>query len=727
MKQFLNRLYSVFGFCLFLSLSLPVSVRAAPVDAGQAIVDLVTDHQIATPGSQIRGALTLDMEDHWHVYWKNPGDSGLPAEIDWLDTAGVEIGEFAWPIPHPQPIETLMNYGYEDKLVLPFTINIPETASGMLRLSGIANYLICKDVCIPESANISASVLVGTEMVENDLSKSAFEWADARLPMALDGKAAIDRSADAIWKLSVEDAALRAAFSGEVKSVRFFPTDHQILHPPVQTVMMGDKGITLSLQKGESEFDAADPLSGVLAIEDINGNRVGFELTATSGSVFAGTNDTALNMSDAAPAADLGVIAFVGVLLAALLGGAILNLMPCVLPVLFIKVQSFLALSGHESAKIRSHGLFYMLGVVTCFVGFGIILAMLRSAGEQVGLGFQLQVPIIVAGLALLMFVLGLNMLGMFEFGGSMMGVGSGLAEKGGAQGAFFTGVLAAFVGAPCVGPFIGGATGILLTQSIPAILLVFACLGLGMALPFAVLSFFPGLVKLLPKPGQWMQRLKQFFAFPLFLTAIWLISVLGDLAGQFAMTVTAFGAVMIAFAIWLLVPDGSGERKGLISRGAGVVALLIGIVVPAVPLLALSGASSSASVSSTTTAKTEIYDGEWSPERVKQLQSEGKAVFIDFTASWCVTCQVNKATTLHSAQVQKAFDEHNVVVLIADWTRRDKKIGEELARHGRAGVPLYLFYPQGYPQGGEAPVVLPQLLSPSKVIEVVSAKPDKA
>lgn len=720
MYQLMSSRVCAFISLLAMTLLLAPVSRSAPVDAGKAVVEMVSDHAVVTPGSEVRGALTLKMDPHWHVYWQNAGDSGLPAEIDWAETSGVTMGAFQWPLPHPQPLETLMNYGYENELVLPFAMSVPETASGTVQLTGMANYLICYDVCIPESGEISLTLQVGDENTLDPDTQAYFQWADARLPMPFAGTAQIDRTAGDTWKLSLKDKAVRAAFEGQVSDVRFYPKDHQILHPPKQPVALGPEGITLTLQKGDDEVEAQTPLEGVLVVTDIDKNRIGFELTAQPGAVLAGTNDNALLLQEKADAQNLSLSVFLGILTAALIGGAILNLMPCVLPVLFIKVQSFLSLSGHEARKIRSHGLFYTLGVVVCFIGFGAVLAVLRAAGEQVGLGFQLQIPIIVAGLALLMFVLGLNMMGMFEIGGSLMGVGSSLAEKGGAQGAFFTGVLAAFVGAPCVGPFIGGATGILLTQSVPAILLVFAVLGLGMALPFALISFFPALISFLPKPGAWMKRLRQFFAFPLFLTAVWLISVLGDLAGQIAITATIVGAVVITFAIWVFTSSPTSGAKRAMALGAGAVFLIAGLAIPAVPILALPSNATTISENHSDKAGS-IYDADWSPEKLAELRKEGKAVFVDFTASWCVTCQVNKATTLRTERVQRAFNDQQITFLVADWTKKDKTIGEELARHGRAGVPLYLFYPQGYPQGKDNPVILPQLLTPEQVIKIVS------
>lgn len=710
----------VHQFLAFLILSLAglnLSAAALPFDGGHARVDLVAEQAVVIPGSTVRGALTLDIDDHWHVYWKNPGDSGLPAEIFWDEAKTVQTGAFQWPVPHPQPIETLMNYGFEDRLVLPFDIQVPEDASGAIELRGSVQYLICLDICIPEEAPVQLVLPVG-HAPKKSMSAEAFAWADAHMPMSIAGQAVIDRSAGETWRLSIQDEIVRAAFDGEIADVRFFPHDHQILHPPEQPVSIGAEGITLGLQEAPG-LGSDGPLTGVLVVEDIGGNRLGFTIEAQPGAALASTKGEALLKGaqaepthDGAEPLSLGVL--LGVLGAALLGGAILNLMPCVLPVLFIKARSFLSLAGHDDhGKIRQHGIFYLLGVVACFVGFGVALAVLRESGESIGLGFQLQYPPVVAGLALLMFVLGLNMMGMFDFGSSLMGVGSGLAEKGGNTGAFFTGVLAAFVGAPCIGPFLGAATGIAFTQPIHIMLLVFLFLGLGMALPFALLSFFPHLFSALPKPGPWMERLKQFFAFPLFLTAIWLIWVLGKQAGVDAVAAAAIGAVLLTFGIWLLNAAPRAGAAGLVVKAIGLIAMAAGVVLP---MGHMSYGSPPQSGEVYTLKENSPYDDVWSPETVEALRAEGRPVFIDFTASWCVTCQVNKRTTFANNRVKDLFASENVAFLVADWTRKDKMIGEELARHGRAGVPLYLFYPG---DGGD-PVILPQVLSPDLVVNSI-------
>lgn len=711
-------LFSLLSIILILGAALGFSgrVNAEPVNSGHALVELISDHETVTPGQTFRAALVLEIQPEWHVYWKNAGDAGLPPSILWDEGSEPEASDFFWPAPHEQPLDFTLNYGYEEELILPFEIKVPETAEGSYDLSGSADLLICKDICIPEFAPVSLSVAIGDAPVINSDKTPVFERAEAQLPLAFDGDAVIDRS-EAPWQLSLKSDAVRAAFDAQIANARFFPEDHQILHPPKQPVSLGADGVTLSLQE-QPGMGGTEGLAGVLVIEDVDHNRIAFELTASPGNVLAGTSGTAARIGDASTGAGgetLGFTALLTVLGLAFIGGAILNLMPCVLPVLFIKARSLLPLAGTDKmSEIRAHGLVYTAGVVVCFLAFGAVLAGLRAAGETAGLGFQLQYPPVVAALALLMFVLGLNMLGWFEIGGSVMGVGSDLAQKTGHQGAFFTGLLAAFVGAPCVGPFIGAATGVLVTQPVWIILLVFGTLGLGMAAPFLLVSLFPKIVSAMPKPGPWMEKLKQFFAFPLFLTAVWLVWVLANQAGSLSVAMIGVAATLIAFAIWLFKSAPSGKlARNVVFGIAGLIIILGGV---AIPFMLQGTKGVGVDEAGNVTAKGG-YDDVWSPETVASLQSEGKGVFVDFTASWCVTCQVNKRTTLQSASVQKAFEERGVTLLIADWTSRNKLIADELAKFGRAGVPLYLYFPSG---GGE-PEVLPQILSPSLVIETIS------
>ena len=397
----------------------------------------------------------------------------------------------------------------------------------------------------------------------------------------------------------------------------------------------------------------------------------------------------------------------------ALIGGLVLNLMPCVLPVLSIKAVGMVeAAAQGDKAHLRAHGLWYTAGVLITFLLIAVIFIALRAAGDFVSLGFQLQYPPIVAALALLVFLIGLWLIGFFELGTSVQGAGSGLAQKQGNMGAFFTGVLAAVVGAPCVGPFLGVALGAVVTQPAPVVLIVFALMGFGLALPFLALSYAPGLQRVLPKPGAWMERLKQFFAFPMFLTAVWLLDVLSQQAGSGAVSWTVAGAVALTFGIWLM--RSAGGRTRLAARVAGALAIVFGAY------LAINAAMRPAGEGATQTAyaKSDFKTVEWSPETVEATLAEGKGVFVDFTAAWCVICQANKRTTLSRPEIRAAMEDAGIVFMVADFTNRDEVIAGEIRRHGRAGVPMYLLYGVGRTE----PKILPQTLSPRLVLREIAA-----
>jgi thiol:disulfide interchange protein len=391
----------------------------------------------------------------------------------------------------------------------------------------------------------------------------------------------------------------------------------------------------------------------------------------------------------------------------ALIGGLILNLMPCVLPVLSMKALGMVAAaSSGRAGELKAHGLWYTLGVLLSFAALAFAILAVRAATGSATLGFQLQHAPTVAVLTLIMFAVGLWLMGFFELGASIQNAGSGLASRGGALGAFFTGVLAAVVGAPCVGPFLGVALGAVAYQPAPAVIAVFLAMGFGMALPFLILSFVPGLQRLLPKPGKWMETLKQAFAFPMFLTAAWLLSVLAGLAGAGAVGWTMVGATALAFAVWLARDGGKLRRAGALA------ALALGFVLPAVQ------ANAPANHVAGEVSVPSYAEGVWSPAEVEAKLAEGRPVFVDFTASWCASCQVNKLTTLSTKKVKSAFDAANVAFLVADFTRKDPVIADELKRRGRAGVPMYLWYPAG----ASEPVVLPELLTPDLVIGLAEA-----
>lgn len=662
---------------------------------------ILLERSAAMPGDKFLGALRLKMEDGWHVYWVNPGDSGLPPTAVWASSPEVTAGAFRFPTPHAIPLATLMNYGYENEVVLPFEVQVaPAAAVGSpLTIGAKFEYLICADICVPEEVTLSTSLPVAATPSADDAASKIIAETLPSIPVPLTGQAMVERSGDT-FKVGVVDDSLASAIA-TAKSVRFFPYGSEILHAAPQIVRTGLDGVSVELKANTMFAKPGDnALGGIIGIETADGEMRGWEAPATPGAVPASVSTTLFAGVAAAEAAPILPLDQLLVALGlAFLGGLVLNLMPCVLPVLTIKAAS-LVHAAHDPKELRAHGIAYLAGVVLCFAVIGAILVGLKAAGDtSAGLGFQLQYSWVTAIFALVMFAVGLNMLGVFEMGGSLMGVGANLADRGGATGAFFTGLLAAFVGAPCVGPFMATAVGAAMTQPAPVVLGIFIMIGVGLAAPFVILSFTPAFAKVLPKPGKWMITFKQALSFPMFLTALWLLWVLSAQAGADGVIWALGGAIALAFGIWLATRIG-GNVTGRVVSTAVILAAF------AVPVY---GTISPPAAAAVVTAST------WSPERVAELKSEGRVIFVDFTARWCVTCQVNKGA-MHDAAVQKTFADLNVAFLEADWTNKDSVIFEELKRHGAGGVPLYLVYPAS---GGE-PRKFDGLLSAGQIQQAV-------
>lgn len=709
----MKRLISVFAASLILTMALAIPAAAQADDGRRAKAELMAERVAVMPGETIYAALKLTMDPGWHVYWRNAGDAGLPPELivgDASDVPADAFGDFLWPLPKLLPIVDgeIMDYGYDDEVVFALPLNIPADASGQLNIVAVADYLICESICIPETADVALVLNVG-EPVENLVAGQEIGRWIARVPSDFPGQARID-DAVAPWTLSLGEPG---GFGKDAR-LRFFPYDHEIKHSATQPMRTGPQGASLALTPASSGAIGA-ALDGIIRIDRPGAEPVGYAISAERGGTIPGTADVVVaNLAPAAaPIGWSRLLAFAGL---AFVGGLLLNLMPCVLPVLSMKAIGMVqAAATGQAGELRAHGLWYTGGVLVAFAVLAVIILMVRAATGSATLGFQLQHPPTVAILALVMFAIGLWLMGAFELGSSVQNLGGTLADRGGAAGAFFTGALAAVVGAPCVGPFVGGAVGAVLGQPAPAVIAVLLAMGLGLAFPFLVLSFVPGLHKLLPKPGKWMETLKQVFAFPMFLTAVALVWVLGELSGSLAVAWTLAGATAIAFAVWL-ARGGGGLR-----RIAAIAALIAGFVYPAMQAATLSGNDGPAG------ALVSGYGADaWSPSRVAGLIDEERPIFVDFTAAWCATCQVNKNATLKTRPVQEAFAAADVAFLVADFTRKDPVIAEELKRLERAGVPVYLWYAPG----ASEPRILPEILSQELVIglanEAMALKSDQ-
>jgi thiol:disulfide interchange protein DsbD len=675
---------------------------------------LVSDKMGAQPGKPVLVGLRLRMEPHWHTYWKNPGDSGLPTRIRWVLPEGWKAGEIQWPYPQLLPIGPLMNYGYEDEVVLLTPLTAPASAApGKANIQAKAEWLDCKDICIPEKGELDLQLPVtAAEAPPDPRARAAIERARNMLPVAAPG-----------WKFDSSIAGKSlivrlTAPEGATPPARatFFPEREQLVEPAAPQKVSRD-GRTLRI-----EMKLADPIAtdvsmvqGV-AVADAGwagtDRRKAIAVSAPMGNAAAGPAGTAGSTSRPTSARGTMEGTAVAALAFALIGGILLNLMPCVFPVLGIKVMGFVKHAHGDARAMRLQGLVYSAGVIVSFIVLAGVMLLARAGGTQLGWGFQLQSPAVVALLAALFFVLALNLSGVFEWGGFAQSMTSDLGARGRYADAFLAGVLATVVATPCTAPFMGAAVGFTLSQSAALALAIFVMLGIGMALPVLLLALFPGLLKRLPKPGAWMDTFKQVLAFPLYATVAWLAWVLGAQAGNDAVFALLGGLVLISMGAWIY---GRWAHTG--SRWQPAIAV---VLAAAGVLVAWPGPSAMPAESTPVARKGELGWEAWSPEKVRGLTAQGRPVFVDFTAAWCVTCQVNKRVALGADAVVKAFGARGIATLRADWTRQDPRITEALAALGRNAVPVYALYVPGE----EFPRLLPEVLTPSLVLAEIESLP---
>ncbi len=696
-------------------------------------VELVPQTTSAAPGGALYVALHQVITPGWHTYWRNPGDAGQATSLDWTLPKGWTAGDIVWPAPEQDLTGPIMNYVLTGDVYLPTPITVPADAKPgeTVTLKAAVSWLVCKDVCIPEDATLTLTLPVtdGTPVPDPKYGAAITKTlADAPKPAGLEARYQVDGET---LRLAVTGAAVRGA---DVSHAYFFAYDGTAVdHAKPQKAGKGPDGLTLIIPAGYAYTHGKGPphLMGVVSLGDH-----AYEVDATAGPAPPGAlgaappaattpapkgggTGAASTNTPSAP----GGISFLTAVGSAFLGGLILNFMPCVFPVLSIKGAA-LARHIETPEKARGEGLAFLVGVLVSFIGLASVLLAARAAGEAVGWGFQLQSPIVVAVLCLVMLGSALNLSGVFEMGMSMQGVGSGLTRHSGLLGSFFTGVLAVVVAAPCTGPFMGAALGWGLVQPPVVALTVILALGLGLALPFTALSFVPALFRRLPKPGAWMDTLRQILAFPMYAAAALLAWVFATQAGDAALPLLFAAALAVGFSAWCF---GVAQRaamttgKTLIPRGFAAAALIAAVACSVwgakLSPSPLSPGQAAAAAPGAVAFVGALPTEPWSPARVAALQAQGKPVFVDFTAAWCVTCQVNERTALATSAVADAFAHTGAVYLKADWTRRDAGIAQALAAQGRSGVPLYLVY------GKDAqPKVLPQLLTPGLVVDAINA-----
>ena len=729
------------------------AVSSAAADAPHVHVQLVVPASAINRGAAADAGLYFKIDPGWHVYWKNAGDAGEPPHMKWTLPEGITAGPLQFPAPKRLPLGPLMDFGYEDEVLFPFKVTVADSAKpGWAILHAKVDWLVCQASCIPGKAELEvtrgiASPPAKSAFVPQDLD--LFKRLNSRLPKPLPGEM------KAIFQPTKEGFRLAVDTGRKETSATFFPADQDVIdNPAPQTLTPTPNGLTLDLKKDVNLTANPAELKGVL---ELSGGRA-YDIAASAGTPAQAASPSAVASpaaspgaspaqskspaptrspqaasglpaapapqpapspiatpasvpSSPTPASGPGFFEAVGL---AFLGGLILNLMPCVFPVLFLKGLSLVNSGNEERHQLRTHGLVYTAGILASFWALVAVLLAPRGAGSKLGWGFQFQSPVFLALMAGLLFFLGLSLAGQFEIGLTFTSAGGSLAARQGYSGSFFTGVLAVVVATPCTAPFMGAALGYALEQSAAVTFAVFTALALGLAVPYLALTFQPAWTRLLPRPGVWMEVLKQAVAIPIFATVIGLAWVLARGYGADTLLALLPSFLLLAIAGWFL---GRWPAR----RWASLVASLIVLAAAAVSVIA-PGRLARASEEATTAQASGVWQP-WSAEAVARYQAQGRPVMVDFTASWCLSCQVNERVALNQPSVQKAFQNGNVALLKADWTRGDDAITQTLAALGRSGVPAYALYVPG----DKTPTLLPEALTPGIVLDALNKLPRSA
>jgi thiol:disulfide interchange protein DsbD len=658
------------------------ALESAAVVSPRATATLVTEADSVAPGKPLRVGLRLAMAPGWHTYWRNPGDAGIPPELTWTLPAGASAGAIQWPAPAREREGPLVTFGYSGDLLLPVAIT---GVTGPIAVQLHAEWLICAKVCVPEAGDFRLDLPAGNGAPSPQAG--LFAAADQRLPRPSPWPVRI--AADGALFVPGLEAARDAWFAPEATGAT------EPAAPSEVAIVAG--GLRLTLKPGP-EFHPGAPLPGVLTVVDAGGMESALQLTATPGEVPA---------AEAAP----GLLRLLGL---ALLGGLVLNLMPCVFPVLALKTVGLAGMAGSRERAAALYAASYTAGILVAFGGLGGLLLALRAAGGAAGWGFQFQSPVFVALTAWVLFAVGLNLSGVFEVAaGRLAGAGQALTAREGHAGSFFTGLLAVLVATPCTAPFMATAVAGALAAPPAVAMSVFLAMGLGLASPYALMALVPGIARALPRPGRWMDVLKQLLAFPMYGATVWLIWVASVQSGPDGVLLSLAGVLLLALAGWAL---GLAQRGGRGRRlGHGVALLAVAATLALLPALGGAGLGGARPSNSAATDGSEPF----SAARLAALRAEHRPVFIDMRAAWCVTCLVNERVALAPEPVHRAFADRHVAYMKGDWTRRDPEISAFLRNQGRDGVPLYLFYPAD----GGAPTVLPQILTQGIVLMAIGAE----
>jgi thiol:disulfide interchange protein DsbD len=677
-------------------------------------IEVLAETDTIAPGQEVWVALKETIESGWHTYWINPGDVGEPTRISWQLPEGFTASVIHWPLPDAIAVGPLTNFGYSDEALLLVKIKAPQQLpEGQAILKAKAEWLVCKDICVPERREASLSLRVVREPSQTEVSNAAtlIAAARSRLPGPFPGATWASLVAPDLVDLGVQGLGL---LPGDMTDVQFFPLKEGIIeHSAPKRIEWRQGELRLRLKRAGPAQELPKSLDGVLVIAQRSGSgtlREGFSLEAA---VERAAPREAAPLTAKVAADTIGSRAAIGLgsaLLFAFLGGLILNVMPCVFPVLSLKALA-LASNSRGAATHLGHGIAYSLGVLVTFGILALLLLSLRALGIALGWGFQFQSPTFVLILAGLFFGLGLSLSGVFFVGGGLMGTGQGLTRVPGAAGSFFTGALATIAATPCTAPFMGAALGFALAAPAIVSVAVLLTMGLGFAAPMVTLSASPRLMRVLPKPGPWLETVKQALAFPLYATAAWLVWVLSVQVGSDGVLGAMVLLLGVGLAGWLNGRSDSYLFRRAVPLGVVSLAILLATSIVHSPNTTTERADSRASQ--------ELRAQAFSVGRIDELRAAGRPVFVNFTAAWCITCKVNEATALSSHRVRAAFATHNVAYVEGDWTRQNPEITQFLRKFGQPGVPFYLFYPA---DSKRPPRILPQLLTEASLLDGLRA-----
>ncbi|PJB72274.1 MAG: disulfide bond formation protein DsbD [Alphaproteobacteria bacterium CG_4_9_14_3_um_filter_47_13] len=693
-------------------------------------LSLIPEFSEVESGATIYIAIEQNIGEGWHTYWRNAGDSGQPPRITWHLPEGFETGALLWPIPKRLPMGPLTNYGYEGTVTLLQELRIPfSLPEKSIEIKADIDILVCKEICISEFHEASFILNDGIKTDHTQIITTAFE----HMPVDVDWPAqySIDEEGKFVIDLKVEMPSL-ITNGGERIKFDVLPYEWGIIDNNSSTqIWAAERFLRLVFRKerGDRPLEKLGEITALITYKNMdNDARGALEIKAQPDEIWLAkalekstVDTTTLTPEETIQTqkpSHLSSISFIQALFFAFLGGIILNLMPCVFPVLSIKALSLVQMAEKSHIATRLHGLAYMGGVLVSFGVLAGLLIVLQNAGARIGWGFQLQNPLVVLSLASLLFLIGLNLSGFYEIRGSFTNVGAGLGRKEGTGESFLTGILATIVATPCTAPFMGAAMGYALLQPPAISLLVFLTLGFGLGLPYLMLAFFPAFRKFLPKSGHWMILFREFLAFPLYASAGWMLWIYSQQTTEPGLLYALFGFVGIGLAIWVFR---STERKGnpgkLLLRSLAILCLLVFFIMAAAESL-----KENAHALTQEKSPESAYWQVFTPERFATAETGTQPLFVNMTASWCITCKINEKITLDTVQVKETFKTQNILYFKGDWTNQDSAITDFLQSYGRNGVPLYVYYGARDQQTGQRPepVILPQMLTPKILISVI-------